>query len=435
MTIKRRDDETWYKLDLSATVYPTLQSRRYSAIYRIRARLTKPVDPKLMQQALDLALPRFPTFKTAMRKGLFWRYLEPNDRPGPFIQEDIRNSCLPLPFHACNRYLVRLYYYDRSVSLEMHHSLADGTGGMCLMQTMLAQYLKLQGVDVPPEGFVFDIDAPADSAEIEDAYRRYATARVKPPRKSDPTYLMHGTAEDFYTLNTIIGVAPVSEVIATAKRYGGTVTEYLCAALLQALLQVQREEHRRKELPVRLAMPVNLRRFFPSVTVRNFISMVYPCIDPRLGEYTFAEIVDETRGYLRYYVNSHFLRGDITKNSSTERNPASRITPLFIKDLAISTAYRFVQNRNSSAGITNMGNLAVPDAMRPYIEQFDICMGQPYSRRTNCSIISYNDRLTMNFSSTIIEADVERYFFRQLVRDGIHVLIESNKEYPEDTGI
>ena len=103
------------------------------------------------------------------------------------------------------------------------------------------------------------------------------------------------------------------------------------------------------------------------------------------------------------------------------------MVPLFLKDLVVRTFYTRVQDRNSSAGLTNMGALQVPEGMKPYIERFDIYMGQPFSRRTNCAIISFEDILTVNFASSIIEADVERYFFRRLVKDGIHVKIESNR--------
>ena len=78
----------------------------------------------------------------------------------------------------------------------------------------------------------------------------------------------------------------VSEVMAAAKRYGATITEYLNAVLLQALLTRQKEDRRSRLRPVKIAMPVNLRRFFPSITLRNFITMIFPGVDPRLGEYT-----------------------------------------------------------------------------------------------------------------------------------------------------
>jgi hypothetical protein len=104
------------------------------------------------------------------------------------------------------------------------------------------------------------------------------------------------------------------------------------------------------------------------------------------------------------------------------------VIPLFIKDFVVRQFYRIVQDKNSSAGLTNMGALKVPDDMKPYIEKFDIYMGQPFSSRTNCAIASFEDTLTINFASNIIESDVERYFFRKLVKDGVHVTIQSNRD-------
>lgn len=423
---KSRKD-VWYKLDLSATVYPTLQRRDFSSVYRLSVKLKDPVDPALLQQALDRTLPRFPTYKVAIRKGLFWRYLEPNTRPGPFVQEDIKNPCMPMHFKSNNRYLIRVYYYGCRISLEAHHCLGDGTGGMCLLQTLTAVYLGLLGHSITPSGFVLKLDEDPDPEELEDAYMRYATAKVKPPRPSEKTYRLRGTKEPFYTLNIVDGIMSVSEVLKVAKGYGATITEYLNAVLLYALLQKQGAEFHLKYKPVRIAMPVNLRRFFPSKTLRNFITMVYPSIDPRLGEYTFEEIVTQVHNFMRYYINEKFLCGDITTNAATKHNFLIRIVPLFLKDLVVRTFYTRVQDKNSSAGLTNMGALKVPDDMKPYIDRFDIYMGQPFSSRTNCAIISFEDILSVNFASSIVESDVERYFFRRLVQDGIHVKIESNR--------
>lgn len=419
--------DVWYKLDLSAIVYPTLQRRDFSSVYRLSVVLKEKIDPELLQKALDRTLPRFPTYKVAIRKGVFWRYLEPNNRPGPFVQPDISNPCMPMPFRARNRYLIRVYYYDRRISLEAHHSLGDGTGGMCLLQTLTAVYLSLLGHKITPSGFVLDVDSVPDPEELEDAYLRYANAKVCPPRPAEKTYRVRGTKEPFYTLNIIDGILSVSEVMTVAKSYRASITEYLNAVLLYALLKKQAQEFSLRQYPVRIAMPVNLRRFFPSKTLRNFITMVYPSIDPRLGEYTFEEIVTQVHHYMRYYINDKFLRGDITTNAATQQHPLIRIVPLFIKDFVVRTFYSRVQDKNSSAGLTNMGALQVPPEMKPHIERFDIYMGQPFSSRTNCAVISYEDTLTINFASSIRETDVERLFFRKLVQDGIHVTIESNR--------
>ncbi len=420
--------DVWYKLDLSAIVYPTLQRKDFSSVYRLSVVLKEAIDPVLLQKALDQTLPRFPTYKVAIRKGLFWRYLEPNNRPGPYVMEDIKNPCMPMPFKGNNRYLVRVYYYGHRIALEAHHCLGDGTGGMCLLQTLTASYLGLLGHPIKPEGFVLDIGSDPDPEELEDAYMRYANAQVCPPRPAEKTYRIRGTKEPFYTLNIIDGILSVKEVMTVAKQYNASITEYLNAVLLYALLQKQSADFHLRLRPVRIAMPVNLRRFFPSKTLRNFITMVYPSIDPRLGEYKFEEIVEHIHHYMRYYINDKFLRGDITTNAATQRNPFIRVVPLFIKDFVVRTFYTKVQDKNSSAGLTNMGALPVPKDMKPYIERFDIYMGQPFSSRTNCAIISFEDILTINFASSIVEADVERFFFRKLVQDGIHVKIESNRK-------
>ncbi len=40
--------------------------------------------------------------------------------------------------------------------------------------------------------------------------------------------------------------------------------------------------------------------------------------------------------------------------------------------------------------------------------------------------------MAITFAGTVMEADVEREFFRRLVRDGIRVRVESNRE--EESG-
>ncbi len=235
----RNKRDVWYKLDLSAIVYPTLQRRDFSSVYRLSVVLKEVINPAILQTALDKTLPRFPTYKVAIRKGLFWRYLEPNNRPGPYVMKDISNPCMPMPFKGNMRYLVRVYYYKNRISLEAHHSLGDGTGGMCLLQTLTAAYLGLLGHPVKPEGFVLDIASEPDPEELEDAYMRYAHAQVCPPRPAEKTYRIRGTKEPFYTLNIIDGILSVREVMTVAKKYNASITEYLNAVLLYALLQKQ----------------------------------------------------------------------------------------------------------------------------------------------------------------------------------------------------
>jgi hypothetical protein len=89
--------------------------------------------------------------------------------------------------------------------------------------------------------------------------------------------------------------------------------------------------------------------------------------------------------------------------------------------------YVRVQDCQSSAGISNLGVIRLSPEMEEHVERFDVLMGQPFSARTNCAILSYKNQLVINFANSIKETDVERLFFRKLVQDGIHVMIETNK--------
>lgn len=114
-----------------------------------------------------------------------------------------------------------------------------------------------------------------------------------------------------------------------------TITEYLNAVLVYALIENQKRSKVWREKPVRIAMPVNLRQFFPSKTLRNFITMIYPGVDPRMGEYSFEEILKEIHYYMRYHINEKFLNADITTNAKTLQSPLIRIVPLCIKDIVV----------------------------------------------------------------------------------------------------
>lgn len=429
--MNKKNRSTWYKLDLSANVYPTLQRKNFSNIYRISLTLKETIQPDILQKAVDMTLPRFPTFKVALRRGFFWRYLEPNERPGPFIQPDIENPCMPLHFRSNNWYLIRIYYYQKRISLEVFHSLSDGNGTLCLLRTIVAVYLRLQGHEIPNEMGVLDIEAKPATEELEDAYVRYATSKFCPPRQQPKAYRVRGTMEPFYTLNIICGVIPVDKALQVARQYKVSLTEYFNAVLLYALMEKQKSDHPHHERPLKIAMPVNLRKFFPSDTLRNFISMVYPSIDPRMGEYTFEDILTQVHHYMRYYINDKFLNADITTNVATQQHPVIRIVPLFLKDFVVKQFYIRVQDQQSSAGLTNLGVIKLSKEMEEHVERFDVLMGQPFSARTNCAIISYQNTLTINFASSIKETDVERIFFRKLVQDGIPVKIETNRKMEE----
>ena len=425
---RKRTRREWYPLDNAGVLYSALQKEKYSAIYRFSAVMERPADRAALQRAIDRTMPRFPTFAVRMRRGAFWYYLEPNDAPGPFVREDIANPCQPVRFQEDNGWLVRFFAYERRISVEVFHAVSDGGGAMTFFKTLLAEYLRQQGVAVPNRCGVLDVNEPPQAEEKEDAYARYATVRPRREKTGRRAYQNRGTAEPFYTLNVTMGFCSVRRVKERAKARGVSVTEYLSAILLKTLLEKQHRERPYRERPAALAVPINLRAWFPSRTLRNFILTVRPSIDPGLGQYTFEEIVAQVHHFLRLHINRQQMQAELTSNVRFTQNRLLKLVPVVIKNPVMSYFYKKDGVRPYSCTYTNPGPFVVPPEMEPHIRRMEVILGQATLPRPQCASISYGDVLEITFAGTQKESDLEREFFRFLVRDGVPVKVESNRQ-------
>ena len=427
MAPRERREKQWYKLDNAGVLYSAIQKENYSAIYRFSAVMEERVDPDALQRAVDKTMPRFPGFAVHIKKGAFWYYFEPNPAPGPFVKRDISNPCQPVRFREDNGWLGRFYYYEHRISLEVFHALSDGAGALVFFRTLLAVYLREMGHAIPNGPGILDVEEPPHREELEDAYARYATVRSLRAGIGKKAFQNTGTPEPFYTLNVTMGFVPVDQLKARPKSYGVSITEYLTGALLKVILENQAREEPRHPKPVALAIPINLRPWFPSETLRNFILTVRPCIDPSLGEYTFPEILSQVHHYMRLHINRQEMQALLTGNVRFQPNRALQLIPIWLKNPVMALSYRLAGTRPYSGTYTNPGAFTVPEEMAPHIRRMEVILGQATNPRVHCASISYGNTMEITFAGTLQETDTEREFFRFLVREGIHVKVESNR--------
>ena len=91
------------------------------------------------------------------------------------MKPDISNPCQPVRFKEDNGWLIRFYYYETRISLEVFHALSDGAGALTFFRTVLAAYFRETGRDIPYAGQgLLDLREPPLREEREDAYARYA---------------------------------------------------------------------------------------------------------------------------------------------------------------------------------------------------------------------------------------------------------------------
>lgn len=414
----------WYKLDNAAKIYPVIMNDRWMSIFRFTAHLTRDVDAMLLQRALDIALKRFPGNRVRLRRGIFWYYLEQYTKP-ILVEPDVNNPCTPFPR---GKELFRLTYYRNRVSLEVFHAIADGGGAMAFFKTILAQYIRLLGVEVPATHGVLDIDEPPDDEEFEDSFLRYSRMSVLPSRAESRAYKFSGTPLEPGCIALTTGLLSVGAVKNKSREYGVTITEYLAAIYLYALYLVQRAQPTKRKYPVKVSVPVDLRRYYKTKTLRNFSQYVNPGIDPNYGEFTFEETLAQVHHFLRYMLTEKNLNARMSKNVSQEKTMVLRLVPLWIKNRAIMVGYLRTGENTFTTAMSNMGPVELPESMREYFTRFDMTLRTARKNAIECAIASYGDTLSVTFTRTIRQPHVERLFFQMLVRAGLKVKIESNME-------
>ncbi len=417
----------WYKLDNAAKVFPGQNSSSWSNCFRLSATLTETVEPELLEQAVKKLMPRFPSFDVRMRSGFFWHYLEKNPNGAPPIMEDIANPCQRFKWKENKGYLFKVYYYENRISVEFYHSITDGFGASRFFMTLISVYLRLTGKDIPNGDAVYDIEEAPRAGELEDSYSKNCHSKAKAKRLQKFTYRFKGERLPKHFLNVTTGYMPVSAVKEKAAEHGVTVTEYLAAVLLWTMYNLQKQEENNKEKHVGIQIPVNLRGFFGSETLRNFMLCYSFQIDPKMGEYTLPEIIRLLSLYLRYINNEKELQAMMNGNMGIERNPIMRILPSFLKDFGVSMVYKVAGEKATSCLLSNVGVMKAPKEMEQYIEKLVLVMGPAMINGARCGALSYKGMLAFSISNIYKSTKIQKEFFTNLIKLGIPVKIESNR--------
>lgn len=355
----------WLRLDNAAKIYPAARRENWSNVFRLSATLSEPVDAKVLQSALDVTARRFPSMCARLRKGVFWYYLQQLESAPP-LSEEFSFPLTRMSKQEMRRCAFRVIVHGDRIAIEMFHSLTDGNGALVFLKTLVAEYLQQKyGVRIPAEhGVLGRLEEPSE-AELEDSFQKYA-GNLCASRKENDAWRFWGTPERNGWLHVTCFQLSVDAVLKKAHEYGVSLTVFMGAVIMQALqrLQAEREPEIRRRKPIKILIPVNLRRLFPSQTLRNFAMYVTPELMPRLGEYSFEEICKVIHHRMGTENTPKQMGMKIATNVSSERIMAVKLMPLFIKNVVMKAVFDSVGERKSCLCMSNLGAVKLPRADR-----------------------------------------------------------------------
>lgn len=404
-----------FAIDHSAKFYPIISTKKTQSIFCIGAVMKRDVDKDLLEKAVNDVMPRFPAYKVRLKKGYSWHYFENNDEKVKVFDGD-GEMLRPIDPKETNGYLFRLSGKGKEIKLEIFHALTDGNGTLDFLKTILKRYGELSGCDFEKNDGIVDWKAEPCEEEIEDCFEKHykpiklrdmhlLSMAGKPPHRINGTMLRGGYVRD-------IAVADADEINLKAKSMGASFTAYITGILAYS---IEKTSNARK--PIVVMVPVNLRKIYPSVTMRNFVTFVRILIKPDSCK-TLEEYVDEAKRQLKEKSSKGNMDAFVSTTVRAQKNVFLKVLPLFLKTFFIKFGRLFMRSRQTII-YSNLGALRLPQQMG--IESLVFNTNVSKNNTQNLGSITFNGNTCFAFTRAIAETVLPDTFFACIKEQGIKI--------------
>ena len=376
--------------------------------------IVEDIDPVVLQHALEKTVAAFPGFNVSLRSGMFWHYLVPATEK-PLVLKENLPICFGLHVDA-KSVLFRVTYYRTRINLEVSHMVSDGRGALCFFKTLISEYVKERyGVEgVPSEQDSSDYQKSEDS--FNKYYERDKAVSIRAPKVykiaghrdvGDPTFIEYHL--------------PARKVLDLARSYEVSVTSLVASAIVFAIRSEmpRRSRHR----AIRMDVPVDLRQYFESTTVKNFFGLAFVSYVPGDEDESIEEVVAQVHAQLKLSTQPNHLKSRMNRMVALEKNPLLRFAPLFVKDFALDIAARLTA-RKTTTTVSNLGQINVDKRLIPYVRGITALTS---TTGMNFLLCSFDDDLCIGISTVYSNPSIIKNFCRYFSAQGIEGRININK--------
>ena len=315
----------WRRLDNSAKIFPISAGKKYSTVFRLSVVLKENVNPRVLEKALQNALETYQSFKVRMKAGLFWYYLEHNPKD-PIIEEEKEYPCQYINPKTNNNYLFKVTYFEKKINIDIFHSLTDGNSGTIFFKEIIYNYLELMYPEVfQEERRVRKIEG----YDTEDSYMKNYDKKAKSNASSKKAYILKGERIRLGAVSAIHEIIDLEALKKESKKNEATITQYLASVLIYSIYEENYKNNKGKK-PIKVCIPVNLKKYFLSKTMSNFFS--YITLEAEMEKdnlNTFDKILDFVKKDFKKRLNEEEIK-KITRFLDVTRLPI-----LFAKNVVL----------------------------------------------------------------------------------------------------
>ncbi len=412
---------SWRRLDNSAKIFPIASSKKYSSVFRLSAVLKEKINPKTLKAAVKMVLENLPSFKVKLKKGFFWYYFEENNKDIR-IEKEKNYPCKYIDPNTNNDYLFKVTYYENKINVDIFHSLTDGNSGVIFLKEIVYTYIEL----AHPEHFNTKLRIERKlSNNTEDDYLKNYDKESKPAKGGKKAYILKGRKLPFAAIGVIHVNINIEELKKKAKEKDVTVTQYLTAVIIHAIYNTNYKKHDGKK-PIKICIPVDLRKYFKSETINNFFS--YITLQANMQErelQNFDGILEFVRSGFKEKLTKEEISKTMSANVKLGNNIFIKTIPLFLKLIIVKLSYIEIRKYTTTT-FSNIGRIGIIGEYQKYIDKFLMLIAPESVEKIKCSSCSFENNLVFTFTSTLQETEIEQEFCKKLKEEGISITIEGN---------
>jgi len=414
----------WRSLDNAAKLFSAASSPKDTRVFRFYCELKEEVKEEILQEAMNQTIQKYPVFLSVMRKGLFWHYLEKSELR-PVVREEYKEPCSSLYVRDKKTLLFEVTYYKKRINFEVFHALTDGTGATEFLRELVKNYLYLiHEEDLEPVELSNQYLTVKD--QEDDSFSRYYDPDFprKKKKKIRAVQIKKG-GKGYEELQINEASMSVKELLGIAREKKVSMSVLLTAAFICAIHEEMSRMQEKK--PVILMVPVNLRKIFPSDSMLNFFGYIEPGYQFGGGKDSFEDVLEAVKLYFQENLSKEHMAGRMNELIAIEKHKILKWAPLELKNRCIRAGAKMAE-QEVTAVLSNMSVVKMPEDYAQYIEKFGVYTS---TNRTELCICSFQDTLSLGFTSRYDSTNIQRNFYRILKELGASVKV-AEPDFPED---
>ena len=259
----------------------------------------------------------------------------------------------------------------------------------------------------------------------EDSYMKNYDKKAKSNASSKKAYILKGKNIKLGAVSAIHEIINLEDLKKESKKYEATITQYLTAALIYSIYEANYKNNRTKK-PIKVCIPVNLKKYFISKTMSNFFSYItLEVYMENEGMDTFENILKFVKNDFKKRLTEEEIIKTMSANVKLGNNPLVRVVPLILKKILVRLSYIEIRKYTTTT-FSNIGRIGIIGKYQDYIDYFLMLIAPESVEKIKCSSCSFGDKMVFTFTSILDDNKIQKRFYNFLKEKNINVEIESN---------